>query len=104
LYKNSIPAPDTIEFINTYGQVDKMYQLPKKTKAPQKAFKKSSPPPPSPPKPFWTSSSEFPSRKIKKDIKGKKCKMTSAEKDKVLQQIIKISEELEEENNQGLIK
>jgi hypothetical protein len=74
LYKNSIPAPDTIEFINAYGQVDKMYQLPKKTKASQRASKKSSPPPPSPPKPFQTSSSEFPSRKTKKDIKGKSAK------------------------------
>jgi hypothetical protein len=99
LYKNSIPAPDTIEFINAYGQVDKMYQLPKKTKTPQRVSKKSSSPPPSPPKPFRTSSLEFPSRKTKKDIKGKKHEMTSAEKDKVLQQIIKLSEELEEENN-----
>jgi hypothetical protein len=99
LCKNSIAPPDTIEFINAYGQVDKMYQLPKKTKTPKRVFRKSSQPPPSPPKPFWTSSPEFPSRNSKKDVKGKGCALTSAEKDKVLEQIIKISEELEEENN-----
>jgi hypothetical protein len=51
LCKNSIPPPDSIEFINAYGKVDKMYQLPKKTKSPPRVFKKSSPTPPSPPKP-----------------------------------------------------
>jgi hypothetical protein len=99
LCKNSIALPDTIEFINTYGKVDKMYQLPKKTKIPQRVFRKSSPPPPSPPKPFRTSSPEFPSRHTKKDVKGKRRALTSTEKDKILEQIIKISEELEEENN-----
>jgi hypothetical protein len=99
LCKNSIAPPDTIEFINDYGKVDKMYQLPKKTKTPQRVFRKSSPPPPSPPKPFQTSSPEFPSRHPKKDVKGKGRALTSAEKDKILHQIIKISEELEEENN-----
>jgi hypothetical protein len=99
LCKNSIAPPDTIEFINAYGKVDKMYQLPKKTKTPQRVFRKSSPPPPSPPKPFRTSSLEFPSRHPKKDVKGKGRALTSAEKDKILGQIIKISEELEEENN-----
>jgi hypothetical protein len=99
LCKNSIAPPDTIEFINAFGKVDKMYQLPKKTKTPQWVFKKSSLPPPSPPKPFRNSSLEFPSRHLKKDVKGKGRALTSAEKDKILRQIIKISEELEEENN-----
>jgi hypothetical protein len=71
LSKNSIAPPDSIEFINAYGKVDKMYQLPKKTKTQPRVFRKSSPPPPSPPKPFQISSLEFPSRHIKKDVKGK---------------------------------
>jgi hypothetical protein len=99
LCKNSIPPPDSIEFINAYGKVEKMYQLPKKTKSSPRAFKKSSPTPPSPPKFLRTSSSEFPSRKPKKDIKGKTRKLTSVEKDKILKQIIKISEEFEEESS-----
>jgi hypothetical protein len=99
LCKNSVAPPDTIEFINAYGKVDKMYQLPKKTKTPQRVSRKSSPPPPSPPKTFRTSSLEFPSRHPKKDVKGKGRALTSAEKDKILDQIIKISEELEKENN-----
>jgi hypothetical protein len=99
LYKNSIPAPDTIEFINAYGKSCKMFQLPKKINEPQKAHKKSSPSPPSLPKFLQTSSPEFPSRKSKKDSKGKTHEMTSVEKDKVLQQIIKISEEFKEENS-----
>jgi hypothetical protein len=99
LCKNSIPPPDSIEFINTYGKVEKMYQLPKKSKSPPRVFKKSSPTPPSPPKFLRTSSSEFPSRKPKKDIKGKNRELTSVEKDNILKQIIKISEEFEEESS-----
>jgi hypothetical protein len=99
LCKNSILPPDSIEFINAYGKVEKMYQLPKKTKSPPQVFKKSSPTPPSPPKFLQTSSSEFPSRKPKKDIKGKTCELTSVEKDKILKQIIKISEEFKEESS-----
>jgi hypothetical protein len=99
LCKNSILPLDSIEFINAYGKVEKMYQLPKKTKNPQRVSKKSSLSPPSPPKFLWTSSPEFPSRKPKKDVKGKTCKLTSVEKDKVLEQIIKISEEFEEESS-----
>ena len=64
----SVPPPDTIEFINAYGSVDKMIRLPpKQTNVPKRTYKKSAPSPSLPPKCPWQSSSEFPIR----DRKGK---------------------------------
>jgi hypothetical protein len=58
--KCSVNPLEFIELIDAYGNVDKMYQLPNRKKAPVTPPKKRSPAPPSPPKLYPSSSSEFP--------------------------------------------
>ena len=82
----SIPPPDTIEFVNTYGHVDKMIQVPPKLTKTEKQTKRKStaPSPPLPTKYLWQLSSKFPIR----DRKGKGKAKSFSDEDKELRKII----------------
>ena len=82
----SIPPLDTIEFINSYGRVDKMFRLPpKQGDTPRKVYRKSVVPSPSlPPKCLQQSSSKFPIR----DRKGKGKAKSFSDEDKAFKKLV----------------
>ena len=86
LEEASIPPPDTIEFVNAYGRVDKMIQIPPKVKQVEKQAKKkpAKSSPPLPTKYLRQSSSEFPIR----DRKGKGKAKSLSDEDKEIKELI----------------
>ena len=82
----SIPPPDTIEFVNAYGHVDKMVRIPPKVKQVKEQAKRkpTTPSPPLPTKYLWQSSSEFPIR----DRKGKGKVKSLSDEDKEIKGLI----------------
>jgi hypothetical protein len=83
--KCSVKPPEFIEFIDTLGNVDKMYRLPNRRGIPITSTKKRSPAPPSPPKLNPSSSSEFPSRKDKGKGKAREIYISHSERNKLKQ-------------------
>ena len=93
----SIPPPDTIEFVNAYGCIDRMFRIPPKAKKEQQQAKRkpATPSPPLPtkylqqspklsPKSQRQSSSEFPIR----DRKGKGKVKSLSDEDKEIKELI----------------
>jgi hypothetical protein len=97
--KCSVNPPEFIELIDAYGNVDKMYQLPNRKKAPVTPPKKHSPAPPSPPKLYPLSSSEFPTRKDKGKGKAREVYISETERNKLKQKLDRYKESLKNPNS-----
>jgi hypothetical protein len=85
--KSSVNLPEFIEFIDTLGNVDKMYRLPNRKGIPVTSPKKRLPAPPSPPKLNPSSSSEFPTRKDKGKGKAREIYISESERNKLKQKL-----------------
>jgi hypothetical protein len=85
--KCSVNLPEFIEFIDTLGNVDKMYRLPNGRGIPVTSPRKCSLAPPSPPKLNPLSSSKFPSRKDKGKGKAREIYISQSERNKLKQKL-----------------
>jgi hypothetical protein len=92
--KCSVNPPEFIELIDAYGNVDKMYQLPNRKKAPVTPPKKCSPAPPSPPRLVPSSSSKFPTQKDKGKGKAREIYISETERNKLKQKLDQYKESL----------
>jgi hypothetical protein len=92
--KYSVNPPEFIELIDTYGNVDNMYQLPNRKNTPVTPPKKRSPAPPSPPKLVPLSSSEFPTQKDKGKGKAREIYISETECNKLKQELDRYKESL----------
>jgi hypothetical protein len=88
----SVNPLEFIELIDALGNVDKMYRLSNRKKAPVTQTKKRSPAPPSPPKLNPLSSSEFPSRKDKGKGKAREIYISQSERNKLKQKLDRYKE------------
>jgi hypothetical protein len=88
--KCSVNPPEFIEFIDTLGNVDKMYQLPNRKNISVTSPRQRSPAPPSPPKLNPLSSSEVPSRKDKG--KARDIYISQSERNKLKQKLDRYKE------------
>jgi hypothetical protein len=97
--KCSVNPPEFIELIDAYGNVDKMYQLPNRKKAPVTPPRKHSPAPPSPPKLVPSSSSEWETRKDKGKGKAREIYISETERNKLKQKLDRYKESLKNPNS-----
>ena len=84
LNEASIPLPDTIEFVNSFGRVDRMVRIPPKKQIEKQASKPAKTSLPLPTKYNQQSSSEFPIR----DRKGKGKAKSLSDEDKEIKGLI----------------